>query len=112
MLVGAAELRSGDQCPPQEKTVATATARRKVVLVNRVNGSKSKSQKSLKRAMKVDDVNFVDASKEGNVSRFINVRDRNTSSADEKQQTETLFYRKHSLKFELLSVRLFSFTPS
>lgn len=43
-----------------------------------VNGAEleKKSQKSLKRAMKVEDVNFLDASKEGNVSRFINVRGR------------------------------------
>lgn len=36
-----------------------------------VNGTKASM--SLKRAAKVDEVCFVDASKEGNVSRFINV---------------------------------------
>ncbi|KAM9334229.1 histone-lysine N-methyltransferase SETDB2 isoform 2-T2 [Symphorus nematophorus] len=54
---------SGDQSPAQEKTVATTTG---------VNGTKTTSQKSLKRTMKAEDVNFLDASKEGNVSRFIN----------------------------------------
>lgn len=65
---------SGHQTPAQEKKVATTTASPNVAAVHRVNGSKTetKSPKSLKRAMK--DVNFLDASKEGNVGRFINVR--------------------------------------
>lgn len=52
---------------PEEAATAAAAARS-------VNGTETKSRKSLKRAMKVEDVNFLDASKEGNVSRFINVR--------------------------------------
>ncbi|XP_029282981.1 LOW QUALITY PROTEIN: histone-lysine N-methyltransferase SETDB2 [Cottoperca gobio] len=49
---------SGDPAPPP--------------VIHGVNGTETKSQKSLKRAMKVEDVYFLDASKEGNVSRFIN----------------------------------------
>ncbi|TKS65483.1 Histone-lysine N-methyltransferase SETDB2 [Collichthys lucidus] len=51
---------SGERSPAQGKEVQA------------VNGTEPKSQKSLKRAMKVEDVNFLDASKEGNVSRFLN----------------------------------------
>ncbi|TMS01033.1 Histone-lysine N-methyltransferase SETDB2 [Larimichthys crocea] len=51
---------SGERSPAQGKEVQA------------VNGTEPKNQKSLKRAMKVEDVNFLDASKEGNVSRFLN----------------------------------------
>lgn len=61
---------SCDQPPAQEKTVAITTTYPKVVLVHGVNGTETKSQKSFKRAMK--DIYVLDASKEGNVSRFIN----------------------------------------
>lgn len=69
---------SGDQTPSQEKTVATTTTIPKLAAVHGVNGTGTETQspKSLKRPMKVEDVNFLDASKEGNVSRFINVRGR------------------------------------
>lgn len=76
VLVGAPEPRcpsaggSADQPPAQEKTVTMTTTCPKIVSVHGVNGTKTKSQKSLKRAMK--DVYVLDASKEGNVSRFIN----------------------------------------
>lgn len=64
---------SGDQSPAQEETVAMTTTNPEEA-VRGVNGTETKSQKSLKRSMKVEDVNFLDASKEGNVGRFINVR--------------------------------------
>ncbi|XP_041638182.1 histone-lysine N-methyltransferase SETDB2 isoform X2 [Cheilinus undulatus] len=51
----------------QEKTVTMTTGCPR----EGVNGTKT-STKSLKRAMKGEDVNFLDASKEGNVSRFFN----------------------------------------
>lgn len=51
---------SGDQCPKVTMTIASP----KVV--------DTKKHKSLKRAMDEEDVYFLDASKEGNVSRFIN----------------------------------------
>lgn len=50
------------------------TTNPEAAVVHGINGTETKSQKSLKRAMKVEDVNFLDASKEGNVGRFINVR--------------------------------------
>ncbi|XP_072235301.1 histone-lysine N-methyltransferase SETDB2-like isoform X1 [Leuresthes tenuis] len=53
---------SGDM---QQEKVSTATA-------HGVNGTKTDSQRSLKRAALMEDVCFVDASVEGNVSRFIN----------------------------------------
>lgn len=65
---------SGDQSPALvamttvSPTVAAATA-----AVHSVNGNETESQKSLKRAMETEDVYFLDASKEGNVSRFFNV---------------------------------------
>ncbi|XP_070813795.1 histone-lysine N-methyltransferase SETDB2 [Chaetodon trifascialis] len=61
---------SGDQSPAQEKTVTLATA----ATVRGINGTETetKSQQSLKRAMKVEDIHLLDASKEGNVGRFIN----------------------------------------
>lgn len=69
---------SDDQTPAQEKMVATTTTSPKLAAVHGVNGTgtETKSLKSLKRPMKVEDINFLDASKEGNVSRFINVRGR------------------------------------
>ncbi|XP_041822283.1 histone-lysine N-methyltransferase SETDB2 isoform X2 [Chelmon rostratus] len=61
---------SGDQSPAQDKTVTLATA----AVIHGMNGAKAetKSKGSLKREMKVEDMNFLDASKEGNVGRFIN----------------------------------------
>ncbi|KAM6958109.1 LOW QUALITY PROTEIN: histone-lysine N-methyltransferase SETDB2 [Tautogolabrus adspersus] len=61
------------QPPPtaQEKTVTMKTGSPEKV--DGVNGLKTKSGRSLKRAMKVENVNFLDASKEGNVSRFFNL---------------------------------------
>ncbi len=82
-MLGAPELWSPsaagscDQPPAQEKTVAITTTYPRVVLVHGVNGTETKSQRSFKRAMK--DFYVLDASKEGNVSRFINVSDDNTS---------------------------------
>lgn len=48
----------------------------KMSAVGSVSGSKTEKRgpKSLKRAMVVEDLSILDASKEGNVSRFINVR--------------------------------------
>ncbi|XP_036946699.1 histone-lysine N-methyltransferase SETDB2 isoform X2 [Acanthopagrus latus] len=63
---------SGDQSPAQAVTVAMTTTNPEAAVVHGINGTETKSQKSLKRAMKVEDVNFLDASKEGNVGRFIN----------------------------------------
>ncbi|XP_044043480.1 histone-lysine N-methyltransferase SETDB2 isoform X2 [Siniperca chuatsi] len=65
---------SGDQSPAQEKKVAVTAAGPEAVAIQSLNGTETEtnSQKSLKRAMKVEDVHFLDASKEGNVSRFIN----------------------------------------
>lgn len=58
------------------------TGNPKEAAVHGVNGNKTekKCSKGLKRAMKADDVHVLDASKEGNVGRFINVRGRNTDS--------------------------------
>ncbi|GAA6227499.1 histone-lysine N-methyltransferase SETDB2-like [Lates japonicus] len=73
VLVGGPEPSSpsaGDQPRPQEETVATTTAGP----VHGLNGAKAEPNRprSLKRAVKADDVYVLDASKEGNVSRFIN----------------------------------------
>ncbi|XP_020513388.2 histone-lysine N-methyltransferase SETDB2 isoform X1 [Labrus bergylta] len=66
-------LSGAPQAPPtaQEKTVTMTTGSPEKVAEG-VNGLKTKSGRSLKRAMKVESVNFLDASKEGNVSRFFN----------------------------------------
>ncbi|XP_069577369.1 histone-lysine N-methyltransferase SETDB2 isoform X1 [Brachyistius frenatus] len=50
----------------QRETVATATA------VQGVNGTSASGQRSLKRAAQMEDVCFLDGSREGNVSRFLN----------------------------------------
>lgn len=71
---------SGDRPPALEKKVAVTTggpeeaaaAAPALSAVPGVNGGEMKSHKSLKRAMEAEDVYFLDASKEGNVSRFIN----------------------------------------
>lgn len=60
---------SGDQETKVSMTTGGPDAARSV------NGTKMESLRSLKRAMREEDVYFLDASKEGNVSRFINVRD-------------------------------------
>uniref|UniRef100_UPI0037E84D97 histone-lysine N-methyltransferase SETDB2 isoform X2 n=1 Tax=Semicossyphus pulcher TaxID=241346 RepID=UPI0037E84D97 len=76
VLVGGQEpppLTAEASCDPptaQEKTVTMTTGCPREA--DDVNGTARKSGRSLKRAMKVEDVNFLDASKEGNVSRFIN----------------------------------------
>lgn len=71
---------SGDGSSAQERTVVKTTGNPKVAAVHGINGNKpeKKSSKGLKRAMKVDNVHVLDASKEGNVGRFINVRGQNT----------------------------------
>ncbi|XP_074520841.1 histone-lysine N-methyltransferase SETDB2 [Halichoeres trimaculatus] len=61
VLVGGPEPRPS----AQGKTVTMTTS-------GGVNGTGAKSGRSLKRALKTEDVNFLDASKEGNVSRFFN----------------------------------------
>lgn len=63
---------SGGHSPGQDNNVAMTPACPQGVApqVHGVNGTES--HKSLKRAMKVDDIYVLDASKEGNVSRFIN----------------------------------------
>lgn len=72
---------SGDGSPVQERTVVKTTGNPKGAAVHDVNGNKTekKNSKGLKRAMKADDVHVLDASKEGNVGRFINVRGLNTN---------------------------------
>ncbi|CAJ1086872.1 histone-lysine N-methyltransferase SETDB2-like isoform X1 [Xyrichtys novacula] len=62
------------------KPEATPTAQKKGVTkttsspkkAGGVNGAEEKSGRSLKRELQVEDVNFLDASKEGNVGRFFN----------------------------------------
>lgn len=66
---------SGDETAAQEKTAAATASSPEAAAVHGVNGTKTE-RKRLKRAMTVEDVNFLDASKEGNVGRFINVRAR------------------------------------
>ncbi|KAF3688307.1 Histone-lysine N-methyltransferase SETDB2 [Channa argus] len=68
VLMGGEEPASplaGDQSQPQEKAAASLEA---------PNGRRTgmNKQRSLKRAAKVEDVYLLDATKEGNVSRFIN----------------------------------------
>ncbi|XP_070711776.1 histone-lysine N-methyltransferase SETDB2 isoform X2 [Pempheris klunzingeri] len=60
--------RSGDRSPPTTTTAVDVAA-----AAPTVNGTETKSQRNRKRAMKVEDVKLLDASKEGNVSRFINL---------------------------------------
>lgn len=76
---------SGNQTPAQERKASTDAA----VAVPRVNGTRAEpeSPKCLKRAMK--DVNFLDASKEGNVGRFINVSGRHGVIIAEISEEET-----------------------
>lgn len=64
---------SGDQTPAQEDTTPTSP---KLVTVHGMNGTKmeTKDRNSLKRVLNVEEVYVLDASKEGNVGRFINVR--------------------------------------
>lgn len=71
---------SGDGSPAQERTVVKTTGNPEGVAVHGVSGNKTekKSSKGLKRVMKADNVHVLDASKEGNVGRFINVRGLNT----------------------------------
>lgn len=68
VLVGVPEPPSGDPPPPLGKDFAMTTE----TTVSGVN--RTETQRSLKRPMEAEDVYFLDASKEGNVSRFINVR--------------------------------------
>uniref|UniRef100_A0A3Q4BET6 Histone-lysine N-methyltransferase SETDB2 n=1 Tax=Mola mola TaxID=94237 RepID=A0A3Q4BET6_MOLML len=62
---------SGDETAAQEKTAAATESSPEAAAVHGVNGAKTE-RKRLKRAMTVEDINFLDASKEGNVGRFIN----------------------------------------
>ncbi|XP_040887897.1 histone-lysine N-methyltransferase SETDB2 [Toxotes jaculatrix] len=69
------KVAAGDQS--QEKKVAVTSASpmaASVVTGHSVSGTRTETnkQRSLKRAAKVEDVYLLDASKEGNVSRFIN----------------------------------------
>ncbi|KAM8905359.1 histone-lysine N-methyltransferase SETDB2 isoform 2-T2 [Spinachia spinachia] len=69
VLVGVPEppsCESGDPAPPLGKDLATTTE----TPVSGVN--RTETERSLKRLMEAEDVYFLDASKEGNVSRFIN----------------------------------------
>nr|XP_040029730.1 histone-lysine N-methyltransferase SETDB2 isoform X1 [Gasterosteus aculeatus aculeatus] len=66
VLVGVPEPPSGDPPPPLGKDFAMTTE----TTVSGVN--RTETQRSLKRPMEAEDVYFLDASKEGNVSRFIN----------------------------------------
>ncbi|XP_042371461.1 histone-lysine N-methyltransferase SETDB2-like, partial [Plectropomus leopardus] len=71
VLVGAPPPPTRAAVPLGDSSPHNSTSCRAVVAaVHSVNGSETK--KSLKRTLKVDDVYVLDASKEGNVSRFIN----------------------------------------
>lgn len=67
---------SGDRSPPQDKSVMKTTGSPTGVADPDINGSRiqKKSPKGLKRPKTAEDVHILDASKEGNVGRFINVR--------------------------------------
>lgn len=67
---------SGDRSSTLEKTVMETTGSPKRAAGHDINGSRiqKKSPKGLKRPKTAEDVNILDASKEGNVGRFINVR--------------------------------------
>lgn len=69
---------SGDRSPAQEKTVMKTAGSPKGAADHGINGSRiqKKSPKGLKRPKTAEDVHILDASKEGNVGRFINVRGR------------------------------------
>lgn len=69
---------SGDPSPVQEKTVAKTTSSPERAACHSINANRlqRKSTKELKRAKMAEDVHILDASKEGNVGRFINVRGR------------------------------------
>lgn len=69
---------SGDQTPAQEDTTPAIP---KLATVHSMNGTttKTRARNSLKRALNVEEVYVLDASKEGNVSRFINVRNYRTN---------------------------------
>ncbi|KAM7375591.1 hypothetical protein PAMA_014616 [Pampus argenteus] len=69
VLVGGPEAASPSA---GEKKVSMTMGNLDVAVGNSVKGTKTESPRNLKRAMKVEDVYFLDASKEGNVSRFIN----------------------------------------
>lgn len=66
---------SGDPSAVQENTVAKATKSLEGSAGHGINGNRmqKKSLKELKRARMAEDVHILDASKEGNVGRFINV---------------------------------------
>ncbi|XP_038572168.1 histone-lysine N-methyltransferase SETDB2-like isoform X2 [Micropterus salmoides] len=65
---------AGDRSPAQQKIAVTAASPEEAAAVQSVNGTETEANSfnSLKRTMKVEDITFLDASKEGNVSRFIN----------------------------------------
>lgn len=60
----------------QEKTAVKTTSTPEGAVVHVINGNSTqkKSPKVLKRAKTVEDIHILDASKEGNVGRFINVK--------------------------------------
>lgn len=66
---------SGDPSPDQEKTVGRTTSSPEEAAGHGINGNRipKKGPKELKRGKTVEDVHILDASKEGNVGRFINV---------------------------------------
>ncbi|KAM3585346.1 uncharacterized protein V6R79_014944 [Siganus canaliculatus] len=68
VLVGGPTDGPGDQPPAQDRMVAMATPGPTV----RPPPHAANSTATRRRKLKVEDVNFLDASKEGNVSRFIN----------------------------------------
>ncbi|KAM7365849.1 hypothetical protein PAMP_016746 [Pampus punctatissimus] len=70
VLVGGPEAASRSA---GEKKVSMTMGSPDLAVSNSVKGTKMESPRNLKRAMKVEDVYFLDASKEGNVSRFINL---------------------------------------
>lgn len=69
---------SGDPSPVQEKNVAKTTSSPEGAAGPGINGNRirKKSPKVLKRVKTAEDVYILDASKEGNVGRFINVSRR------------------------------------
>lgn len=69
---------SGDPSPVQEKTVAKITSSPEGAAGYGISGNRiqKKSPKELKRARTAEDIHILDATKEGNVGRFINVRGR------------------------------------
>ncbi|XP_044200292.1 histone-lysine N-methyltransferase SETDB2 [Thunnus albacares] len=98
VLVGGSEASSpaaGDQPQAQEKVSMTTGSPE--AAVRGVNGTERESPRSLKRAMKVEDVYMLDASKEGNVSRFIN------HSCDPNLFVQNVFTDSHDPGFPVIA---------